>query len=368
MNTLRYLYIDDEDVESLNAIIDGFNDIESIVVELFPLDTTKSFDELKANLLDRLGEFDGLILDLRLDGEGPNRVGFSAPTIAQDLRTLSARKEIKSFPIVLCSTEPKIKETYNADKSSHNLFDYKFEKSEEIDYVKFSRKLKSLAFWYKWFDNQDKNINEVFARQDLNGIDSRIYDRFLNTDTTPLPTDYSKFIINNLFHHPGALIKERTLAARLGIDIEKSSDWARLRDEVLTCCKYEGLFNDGWKRWWADKLILFFKEISDNASLSYLNAEQRVKILQEKTSLTNLVPATPIKYCVSTEFWTICEGYKKPLDPLEGFIVYEKDEIKPWQESKYISFDAVIERVGQEKGLKPHPSEVDNISEFKESL
>lgn len=81
-----------------------------------------------------------------------------------------------------------------------------------------------------------------------------------------------------------------------------------------------------------------------------------------------MVAAKPMPLCKSTEFWTICEGYKKPLDPLEGFRIYSSYELKPWQESKYLSLDAVLERVGIEKGLRPHPSELKRIETKKQSL
>ena len=139
MSKPKFLYIDDENDESVEAIVAGFNDQGQIEVVLHPLDETKDFESLKKVLLN--SKIDGLILDLRLDGEGPNRVEFSAATLAQDIRTLSSRNELNSYPIILCSTEPNIRETYNVDKSSHDLFDYKFEKSAEPDYTKFSQKL-----------------------------------------------------------------------------------------------------------------------------------------------------------------------------------------------------------------------------------
>ena len=366
MSKPKYLYIDDENDKSVESIRDGFNDVGNIEVELYPLNETRNFEDLKNRLITL--EFDGLILDLRLDGTGPNRVGFSAPTLAQDLRTIQARKEIKSFPIILCSTSTKIRETYSVDKSSHDLFDYKFEKSASPNFIKFSEKLYSLAKWYDWLDKESKSINEVLNRESLKDIDSRIYEKFLLVETPFMANDYAKFIINQLFHHSGALIKERTLAARLGIDIEKSEDWDKLK-EVFSKTSYKGIFSNGWKRWWSDILIKEFKKMSEDLHLSSLNAKQRVDILIEKTELKGLIPAEPIELCISTEFWTICEGHKKPLDPLEGLLVYEKSEIKPWQENKYISFHAAeVERIGRDRGLIPHPSEEERISEIKESL
>lgn len=368
MSKPKYIYVDDENDESVEAIVSGFNDLNEIEVELFPLEETRDFETLKKNLAEI--EFDGLILDLRLDGEGPNRVEFSAPTIAQDIRTTSARNEIKSCPIILCSTEPKIRETYNADKSSHNLFDYKFEKSEEPDYPKFSNKLHSLSTGYNWINDKDRSIQEILDRKDLSGIDARIYEDFITDGFGPYSAhDYSKFVITNLFHHPGALIKERTVAARLGVDISNSPDWNDLKEGFLTQSRYSGIFADGWKRWWADRLIDSFKEISQGEDLASLKASQRVEIISNLTGLKKLMDAKPIDLCTSTEFWAICEGYKRPIDPLEGLIVFEKSRLQPWQENKYISFHAAeVERIGRARGLKPHPFEAERIAEIKQTI
>jgi len=369
MSKPKYLYIDDENDTSVDSIRDGFNDIGLIEVEIYPLEKTRSFEELKSNLIKLESEFDGLILDLRLDGDGPNRVGFSAPTLAQDLRTIQARRELKSFPIVLCSTEPKLRGTYTVDKSSHDLFDYKFVKSVSPEFGKFSKKLSSLSCDYAWLIKEGRSIKDVLDRDNLNDIDSRIYEKFLIGEIQMLPNDYSKFVINNLFHHPGALIKERFLAARLGIDIDESNDWKKLKEEVFYECRYSGLFSTGWERWWSDLVIAFFERLSGGKDLASLNAEQRVAILIENTECKKLVFAKPIDYCVSTEYWTVCEGHKRPLDPLEGLIVYEKSELKPWQENKYISFHAAeVERLGRDRGLKPHPMEEDKIAAMKDFI
>lgn len=163
-------------------------------------------------------------------------------------------------------------------------------------------------------------------------------------------------------------MKDRIVAARLGIDKDASAkNWGVLMQKIFAPAKYSGLFADGWDRWWADSVVNIFKDLTGKR-LSFLNAEERVQLLIEKTGITGLVAATPIKHCKSTEFWTICEAYKKPLDPLEGFKIFASSELKPWQESKYLSFDAIVERIGVEKGLRPHPSEKERIEEFKKSL
>lgn len=365
----KYLYIDDENGNSEESTINGFNDTDLIGVARFDLNEFREFGTLKNELLrlSKDNQFDGLIIDLRLDGTGANRTEFNAFAITSELRSVCARKELHSFPIVLCSTEENIKNTYNVDRTSHDLFDYKLSKTNTApDWAKISTKLKSLANGYKWLQVEKRLPNEILGLSDLKLVDDRIIPKL--SDLT-VPYDYTHFVIKDFFHQTNPLINERVLAARLGIDMEKTPKkvWEKLSLEILKDVKYEGLFAEGWKRWWANELNDWFNQFS-NEKLAFLNAEHRVFFLKNKYELDELVVAKPIKYCVSSEFWSICESYKRPIDPLEAFKISTTTDLKSWQENKVISLDAILERVGLDKGLKPHQSELERLEFIKEEL
>jgi hypothetical protein len=247
------------------------------------------------------------------------------------------------------------------------LFDYRFEKSITPDTKKISRKLLSLANGYDLLNSKKLTPEIIFNGVETNRLDARLLERFDETNKLVV-YDYAHFVVKNLFHSTNPLLKEEIVAARLGIDKEASAEnWVTLKEQIFSPAKYSGLFADGWDRWWAENIINIFKKLTGKR-LSFLKAEERVKLLTEKTEIAGLVAAIPIKHCQSTEFWTICEAYKKPLDPLEGFKIFSSSDLKPWQESKYLSFDAIVDRIGIEKGLRPHPSEKDRIEELKKSL
>lgn len=371
MSIPKYIYIDDENDGSVTSLINGFNDTGLIRVEQLPIEKGLSFSALESQIKLKIVDesYDGLLIDLRLDGEGPNQLDYSAISISSELRAICARNELKSFPIILCSTVDKIQETYKADKTSHDLFDYTFRKSDNPDYERFSKKLKSLAEGYKLLPYNNNSLNSldtIFKRDDYKNLDQRIFERFYNQEIV-VPYDFAHFTIKTLFHCTNPLIKETTLAARLGVNIEKSGDdWVTLCSEFNNC-KYTGLFYEGWNRWWADLLNKKLKEISGK-NFSFLKAEERVSILKETFGINNLVAAKPLEYNKSSEFWTICEATKCPLDPLEGFKVKLSHELKSWQEPKYISLYAILERLGSEKGIEPHYTELERIEELKSNL
>lgn len=368
MSKPKYIYIDDENDGSITSLINGFNDTGFIEVNQLSIEKGLSFSVLESLIKSKIIEekYDGLLIDLRLDGEGPNQLEYSAISISSELRSICARNELKSFPIILCSTLAKIKETYKSDKTSHDLFDYTFRKSENPDYERFSRKLKSLADGYRALPFNANSLDVIFERSDLKNLDQRIFERFYNQDII-VPYDFAHFTVKTLFHSTNPLIKETILAARLGVNIEASGQyWIELLSKFKDC-KFNGLFSSGWNRWWADLLSIKLKEISGK-NFSFLKAEERVAILKEVYAIEGIIPAKPIELNTSSEFWTICEATKCPLDPLEGFKVKLSHELKAWQEPKYISLHASLERLGTAKGIEPHYSEIERIEEYKRTL
>lgn len=367
MSKFKYLYIDDENDQSVTAIRDGFVDEGVIDIDV---EQPMNFKEQIKDLSTKLEHYDGLILDFRLNQNMQLDVAYNAPSIAQELRMAVSEPEmnLKSLPIILCSTDERMRATYDADKTSHDLFDYKFLKGDEPDWERFSKKLNSLANGYKWLNEKSRTIEDVLEREDIYNFDPRITEKFKDPDNKVIAYDYAHFIIKELFNHPGALIKERLLASRLGVSIEDSGDdWNTLK-EHLSAFRFSGLFNDGWERWWMDKINSFFKEVSKGKRLTNLNAVQRVEVLKEFFSLKNLKEAEPIESCVSSIFWTICEETKLPLDPIEGFKVFQSDDLKPWQEPKYLSFYAIAIEGIKRKGLKPNFSENEKIQLMKDSF
>lgn len=360
MAKYKYLYLDDENDETTAAIADGLQTGGLIEVKY---EEPKKFGEEIKDLKERLKDFDGLILDLRLDGKALD-IAYNAPSIAQELRMIAAEGGVKSCPIILCSTDERMRATYDVEKICHEHFDYKFTKQATPPWPKFAMKLASLAKGYQFINDVKFEIPAILGREDLSPLDSRMLESFIGIEK-PLPTyDYASFVIKDLFHQPGSLIKETLLASRLGVDIQKSEDWKNLLVGLFSKAIYTGAFSDGWNRWWMDRIQNIFKEETKGKRLTMLNAAERVKYLSDITGLQKLVAASPMQYNKSSNFWTICEYYKTPLDPLEGFKIHTSIEPKSWQEDRYVSLLAVTER----RYPRPHSSESNRIQLIKEEL
>jgi hypothetical protein len=363
MNKASYIYIDDFADKSVMAIKDGLKDTEIINVDFFQV---SEFKNMISEFEGKLKKYDGIILDLRLDGNLEIDVKFTASGLAQELRIRSAANEgIKDVPIILCSTDKKIREYYNRDHTSHDLFDYRFVKDVSPNWEKISSELQSIANGYEELKKYKGNLNEILGRN-IKSIDSRVMGKFIDTESEFPIHEYSQHFLKEVIRKPGPLIQEKLFAARLGIDIENSKDWSNLLQKFFSDEKYKGVFSDAWKRWWMDLIQEKFKSLTGKR-LASLNAEQRVQSLKDATKLTELVPAKPIEKAVSTNYWTLCEYFKKPLDPLEGFKIHYTKEPNPWQDQMYLSFEAASERRGIKEGLKVHPEEIERLELTKQA-
>lgn len=342
----KYLYIDDEgDAQKIGGFI-----LEQKLV----FDTEQHQDswELQLEYLkSKADDFDGLLLDLKLD-DTPNgnlkRACFRGTALAQEIRTLQKERFCKNFPIVLFSANDKV----SLDVTGRDLFDLCIAKDEVTDktYPIYANKLLALAEGYKLLSSQMQT--NAYLRIEIDELDSSFIRELKTREVEPIHV-LSKFIIDELLMKQGLLIDENVLAARLGIDIS-SPDWSSLLELLKPLASYQGVFHEGWPRWWMHKIQEWWNNITpSNVYLRSTSATERVQIIKENTGLLNLTPADRIDKSRSEEYWTICKGYNRPLDPLDGLLIFGQDNLYSWQEPEYISVDAALRKINkaQWKGI-----------------
>lgn len=343
---IKYLYIDDESNETVNSFTEGLKN-DNLSIEYKHVDEINSKDFFINNLKD----YDGLLLDLRTD-EFSRNSNFTGSVWGQHVRDLATdpKIKVKDVPIVLFSTDEKLRATYFKDLTSNNIFDRFLTKGNSPDNAKI--KLISLANGYKEI-SKEKDFNKLL-KIDIINLDPRIFSRFEGGEDIP-SHEYAQMILKDLIYAKGVLINEKYLATRLGIDKDASADWETVKS-AFDIAKYKGVFSDGWDRWWMFSVDKKFNEIS-GTYLNYLDAKERVAILKEKLGLENLNYPEPINKNTSYDYWTVCKALKKPLDPHEAFKVYTRSEPKPWQEYEYISLHALLEEVSaiKDKNIVVHP-------------
>lgn len=340
----RYLYIDDNTKEEADGLIAGLADDLEI---LFQNPTGTWETERKQFLNSEFNSYDGLILDLNLEEKKNPDSGrisyYKGSTLAQELRNLAKSKELKEIPIILLSANKNLEKYF--DQTNKDLFDLilKKESLNSTDIFKESAlKLNSIANAYKKL-SKDSNINNVLD-SDLKNEDIRFISEIeYQLSNKPLHS-ISNFFIKEVLEKNGILINEKLLFTRLGIDTISSdaNELIKLKTEILLKYKYNGIFSEGWERWWMNGIEeLWVSFFCNNKSLRSLDSNGRVDIINQKLSL-NLKPIQKSDKSKSLKFWTICKGTYVSIDNIDGLLVAGQEKIFPWQDKEYVCIDEAL--------------------------
>lgn len=361
----KVLYIDDETSQNSQAFADGLSS-QNLIEVAIKLPT--KFEELINELITEQKDIDALILDLKLDGnqQGVRTATYTAPSLATGIRTKCFAENgfENEFPIFLISSTSNLKKYYDSDTSSHDLFDYTFYKTSiALKGKEYELLLTSITHAYKAIKENKTNFNSLLGLPADSEIPNKVFtNKFLLGDGTSI-SEISQYIFNEIISKSGVLIDENILAARLGINFNESSDWSTLV-EKLKDYKYSGIFKDSFNKWWSHDLLNWWNS-NFSKSLIQLTALDRVNFLKEKFQLPNLVEAQQINKTTSSKFWTVCQAYKLPLDPKDGFLL-DGNLMHSWQDKRYLSLHSILERDAKELGLFIHPAEKERLEDIKQ--
>lgn len=368
---IKYLCIDD-DKESvlplLDAIKNGSDDLE--------FECQKPKSEIRDQITSiKASSSNGYIIDFRLDKNKNDEneiVYHRGHTLAQELRTRMAERSISSSPIVLWTVDD-FQQSSKKDDTSRDLYDRVYIKDKDIlnnpQVVK--NELVSLAQGYISIKEKKNGPDPFFSMlgisvgEDDASLDPRMGESLRTQGRLHSCHKYAQYILKNLVLVAGPLVDDRILAARFGIDKSQSEDWRKLLDKISTESKYNGVFCEAWPRWWMHRVENWWKSCKPSPPpLRRLTAEERVDIIKKSTKLTKLVAAIPYKRNYSSRFWTICQVYECPLDPIDGFMAFSPNPL-PWQDTPYLSMHSVLEREHKKKNFSINPLERQRLKSLK---
>ena len=339
----NYYYIDDMP-EKVQGLVVGLNKKDILEVIFFEPKGNWE-DEMHALQLARSeNKFQGLILDLRLQDE-PNKDNkisrYRGSSIAQEIRIRVKEGAFADCPIVLLSASDNLRASL--DPTSKDLFDLIIEKDflgDSFSYEKAQQVLIALAQGYD-------NLLRKPELRDLLQVDLTLLDQRLINEIALLygakPAHIlAGFIIKQLLQRSGPLVNIRLVSARLGIDLSASED----RDEFMKLImpfQYKGLFSEGWQRWWFHSIEKWWAENFPDKILRLLKASERAELISQKFNL-KLTAYNKTPRSKSEKFWAICKGTSNPIDPTDGFVIADQDNLYPWQDKEYVSIDEALER------------------------
>lgn len=375
MPNTSFLCIDDQQDQSIEDLLRLLNETEPSLSFLrkAPVELGEQIRQISDAA--KASDSFGLLLDLRLDMEAADdgtKVPYRGPTLAQELRTRMAEKDIRAFPIVLWSINEKFLKSFFGDDTSHDLFDAVYGKDEEVtrspDLV--CRQMVSLSQGYRRIEaaNRKGTLDYLILglrECELGGVNAAFIGYFQDTIAGSAEHEVSLRLLGDLVKPLGLLADEPTVAARLGVDQARSgSDWHKLLD-ILESSRYDGPFGDGWHRWWWFRIENWWNSLLDRKqNLRRLGASERVGLLNMRLGLT-LIPATPIEKDYSDKYFTICVATGKPLDPSDGLRI-AMPGIKTWNDVQFVSVHAALNRVAKDR-WQIDPLDRDRLDQLKSS-
>lgn len=355
----KYYYIDDEG--TLKGVVEG---LQSEMVDVSYHKPNVAWNDEILFFEQEHESIDGLMLDLRLE-DGINGIEYKGSTLAQEIRTRQKEGKMRSFPIVLFSANSKLQESL--DKTAKDLFDFIQEKGklDSPDSIKnFRNSLLSLSCGYQYLCGLDVKTVESILHLDIENIrDARFVTTFNEQLKQPIH-NIAKFVISEMLAKQGLLISEEILAARMGIDINKSEDWSSFLEKIDQT-KYRGVFSDYWIRWWMPLIEKWWNEISPNDYLRSLSAIERVEIIKKATGLDKIISIEKTEKSNSNAFWTICKGTGVPIDTMDGLLLINQDNLYPWQDKEYVSIDEVLEETNKSEWIDVASSEKTRLEKLK---
>lgn len=250
------------------------------------------------------------------------------------------------MPIILFSANDKVKSSL--EKAGIDIFDLFIDKGRVnvTTFNIYSKQLEALSESYKLIDQSKDIILNSILEIDIEELDIRFIETLNSLLQNPLHIILG-FILNQLILKPGLLVNEDLLAARLGVDKYRSKDWNSLIEIISQTCKYNGVLSKGWERWWMCLVEKWWYENISTQHLRTVSAQDRVKLICDVTNLKDLVAAEKIEYAKSDEFWCVCKGLNKPLDPLDGLLIANQDHLYIWQDQEYVSVYAALMRINR---------------------
>ena len=201
---------------------------------------------------------DILVLDFRLDldlGDMKANEAYKGSAMAQQLRDLAIGEPQHDFPIVLVSSEQKIREQFVPDRTSHDLFDMVCPKEEvQNNRAVVRQHLIGLCLGYERLRASAGafNLRELAELPEDEDYAIDFQDLRQAMTRAGAPHLVAALFLNHLIGRPGPLLGIEDACARLGVSGDEAPTISKILQERRLA--YSGLFSEGWPRFWAHRL------------------------------------------------------------------------------------------------------------------
>jgi CheY-like chemotaxis protein len=313
---------------------------------------------------------DVVLLDFRLDDQS---LPEDTPVSYRGGMLAAALKERLLTPIILVTTEEKLREHVTDNPRIRNLFDHTLLKSkiggrrEErqaaanqiIDLAEGFRRIRDA------FDDPGSEAKARKAVCGLLGIDGKGIDRLEERLRASVPTktaELANWLLQSLLRYPGPLLDEGEARSRLGLTQdsfgkESVQGWAE-------AARYHGVFGRLHPRWWEGQILTRLQEAAGDATFS--EASKRVSAIAAACGERGLTAAR-CTWCEEELVQRTCHVCRGAVDATHH-LVARVDERPPWALPAVVCFRCIATgRDEQIAAIQFGPGSRSLIDELKES-
>ena len=228
---------------------------------------------------------DFVLLDYRLDQfavSGSNSsVGYRAAPLAQQLRDRTDEPATAEFPIILISSEDKIRKLFRPEKTAHDLFDWKLIKTKVGEADGSPNVILGLSQGYshlKTLDGNFKDLSVFGLNEDLDFlIDHQELVHAL--EQAEYAHVAARYLLTFVVKRQGILLDRRNLYARLGISA--ASEGIAEIEALFSAERYNGVFAQCRDLWWTELFESRFRDYFQVAP-NMIPAAERAARLTDK--------------------------------------------------------------------------------------
>lgn len=298
-----------------------------------------SAGEAEKNLSGKTLAADGILMDVDLSNETGIRT--SGPGMAANIRVGQTRQDLPSFPIVRFSFREKVLLNIGRDSSSDDLFDLKLDKDGISDVSRRANAQRKLIGASEVYEASRASVVDPAKLLELDAeqLAAWAHPAFVSEiERADRPHLIAAPIMRALVH-PGLLIDESLLAARLGIDRALSTGWGALL-EALSPFAYRGVGSEHFPLWWARGVESWWEETAkaDNP-LAAISISERTLLLGKQ--FADIVPLTMPKGSLGDRPWRYClltmemRGEFLPVDPERSVRIIPRSPMPVWLDPLY---------------------------------
>ena len=296
-------------------------------------------------------EIDVVLLDFRLDDQAPPE---DTPVSYRGGMLAAAIKEKLPIPIVLVTTEEKLREYVTDNPRIRSLFDHTLLKSqiggrprerqragtEITDLAKGFRQIRH-ALHHPGSAEKSKQ-----AVRDLLNIDSQEFSRLEERLRVPVPVktaEFASWLLQGLLIYPGPLLDGDEACSRLGLTRkafakEKVQAWA-------AGARYQGVFGELHSRWWEGRLLTGLQKAAGDESTG--KAQKRAAAIARECGEGSLAAAR-CSWCREGLVQRACHLCREAVDTTHH-LVARVDERPGWALPAIVCFRCIA--TGLDEGI-----------------